>query len=183
MNELILNNNLILKQTTLDHAEELFQLVQKNRDYLREFLPWLDNSSKVDDTIESIKASDKELLETGTPRFSIFLEDEIIGTIAFHPINNFHKNGSIGYWIDKSHSGKGYMTEAAKAVVEYGFCVLNLNRIVIRCNTKNLASQKVAEKLGFQYEGTLRECENLYGQFADNKVYSMLKKEYEKIYK
>lgn len=176
--EIKLDDKLFLRQTTLDDAEEIFQVVDRNRDHLREFLPWLDFSTTVQDSIENIKESDLEFEESGTPRFCLILNDKMIGTISFHPINKLHKHGSIGYWMDKSFTRNGYLTKAAKALVKYGFEILDLNRIEIRCNTKNIASQRVAEKLGFCFEGTLRECENLYGVFADNKLYSLLRSEY-----
>ncbi len=70
------------------------------------------------------------------------------------------------------------MTRACRALVDYAFAKLQLNRVEIRCATGNLRSQAIPERLGFTREGTLREGEWLYDHFVDLIVYSMLAREW-----
>ena len=70
------------------------------------------------------------------------------------------------------------MTEAIKAALDYGFNEMNLNRIQALIDPRNDASKRVAEKHGFQYEGTFRDYEYEYGGFIDLNMYSVLKLEY-----
>ena len=87
----------------------------------------------------------------------------------------------IGYAISEKHWGKGYMTESVKAVIEYAFTNLPITLISAYCYPFNNRSQRVLEKCGFEYEGTLKNAEKRYdGKICDNKCYAILKnnKEY-----
>ena len=157
MIEIKVNEKLKIRQTLLEDAEDFFDIIEKNREYLRKYLPWLDSSRDLKRVEDSIIGSLREFKQSGTPRFSILFDNKIVGVIAFHPIDSFHKNASIGYWIDQDYSGKGLISKCAKVVVKFGFENLDLNRIFIRCHPDNIASQRIAEKLNFQLEGVLRE--------------------------
>jgi ribosomal-protein-alanine N-acetyltransferase len=86
--------------------------------------------------------------------FAIVLrnDDMLIGAIGL-VINQQHENAELGYWIGKPYWGNGYCTEAAKAVLHYGFTVLGLNRIYASHMSRNPASGRVMEKIGMKYEG------------------------------
>lgn len=86
----------------------------------------------------------------------------------------------IGYWLGEKYQGKGIMTKACKALIQYCFEELNLERIEIRVATENIKSQAIPERLGFQKEGCLRNAEVLYDQYIDLYVYGLLKKEFNK---
>jgi len=84
----------------------------------------------------------------------------------------------LGYWIGKEHEGNGIITSSCRRLLQYGFEVLMLNRIEIRCGVENVRSQRVPERLGFTKEGTLRQVENIRGQFIDHYLYSLLRDVY-----
>ncbi|MEV8024371.1 GNAT family N-acetyltransferase [Microbacterium sp. NPDC080220] len=89
--------------------------------------------------------------------WGIRLEGRWIGMIGLH---RFEKQGSaeIGFWMDASARGHGYLTEAATAVIDAGFAEpLRLARIQWRAIVGNVPSARVAQKLGFRYEGLLRQ--------------------------
>ena len=65
----------------------------------------------------------------------------------------------LGYWLDESHWGKGYMTEAVQSVLDYGFNTLQLSLITANCYPHNERSQQVLKRHGFIYEGTLHQAE------------------------
>ena len=100
----------------------------------------------------------------------------LLGAIDIH-INKIHRLAEIGYWIGKPFWSQGYCTEAAREVLRYGFEALNLNRIQARHMTKNPASGRVMEKLGMEYEGTLRQAHLRWDQFEDIAIYSILQDE------
>ncbi len=90
----------------------------------------------------------------------------------------------LGYAISEDYWNKGLMTEAVKAVIDYGFDKLKLDMISIYRGPKNIRSQRVIEKNGFTYEGVLREAYKIYdGTVRDLVCYSMKKSEYEAIRK
>ncbi|GAB1260606.1 GNAT family N-acetyltransferase [Aurantivibrio plasticivorans] len=170
--------NFSLEQLAISHASELYDLTIANRDYLREWLPWLDSITSSTDTINFIESTTRELEKFGAPHFAVFHEGAICGVAGFHQINSQHRTGSIGYWLAETYVGKGIITTAVKDLLKIGFCELNLNRIEIRCAENNSRSRAIPERLGFTYEATLRECEWLYSQFVNHAIYSMLASDY-----
>lgn len=104
-------------------------------------------------------------------------DKQLIGGMGFRrDLKN--ENAELGYWIGKPYWNRGYATEAAKAVVAYGFEVLKLNRIHARRFKRNPASGRVLEKIGMQYEGCLRQHIKKWDNFEDLMTYGMLKSDY-----
>ena len=160
------------------HAEELFALVERNREYLREWLPWVDNNKSVADTQEFIKISLKRFASNGSFTTGILYQGELAGVIELHEIDWSNQVTSIGYWLSASFQGKGLMTEACRTLVRYAFKELNLNRVEIRCATENKKSRAIPERLGFQQEGTMRQVLWLYNHYVDSVVYGILASEW-----
>lgn len=169
---------MVLEQLKLAHAKELYELTEANREYLREWLPWLDSIKSSSDTEKFIESTIKESSAGGAPNFAVLCEGSICGVVGFHEINKQHKIGSIGYWLAQDYSGKGIMTKAVKDLLEIGFRDLNLNKIEIRCAENNIKSRAISERLGFTYEATLRDCEWLYSKYVNHAIYSILASEY-----
>jgi len=103
---------------------------------------------------------------------------EIIGTIGFMWIQNDNSSAEVGYSLSRDYWNKGIMTEALKAVIEYGFSFLNLNRIEAQHETTNPASGAVMRKCHMQKEGTLRSRLMNKGKFVDVDLYAILKKDF-----
>jgi ribosomal-protein-alanine N-acetyltransferase len=105
-------------------------------------------------------------------------ERKLIGTCGFANWSPSDFRGEIGYALSRKYWGKGYMTEAVRAVIAFGFRTLQLNRIEARCEIKNIASARVIEKAGMKFEGILRQHAFYKGAFRDLKMYSILRKEW-----
>jgi ribosomal-protein-serine acetyltransferase len=163
------------------HAEELFQLIEANRASLRQWLPWLDWSNSPADTAEHIRPSQSLYRESNGFAAGIWIDNQLAGSIGLHTIDSRHRSSSIGYWLSEQFRGRGAMTRACWAVVNTGFEYYRLHRIEIRCATGNQKSCAVARRLGFIYEGTLREAEWLYDHFVDLAVYSMLEQDWSRL--
>jgi len=109
---------------------------------------------------------------------------KVIGSIAlsedkFRPDVN---SMELGYSLSESYWGRGLMPEAAEALIEYAFDVLKLDVLMIKTGLDNTRSQRVIEKCGFTYEGTLRKIYRMYdGTVKEVRCYSILREEYEKI--
>ncbi len=88
------------------------------------------------------------------------------------------RQGEIGYEFAPEHWGQGYATEAAGAMLRYGFEVLRLHRVQANCVAENVASARVLEKLGMQREGRLRENEWFKGRWWDTLLYAILDREW-----
>ncbi len=100
----------------------------------------------------------------------------VIGSMALS-VNKNHNRGELGYMIAKERWNHGCCTEAAHAIVRYGFTTLGLNRIQAMHFPRNPASGRVMQKLGMNREGLLRQYVNNRGTPEDVEMYSMLRTE------
>ncbi len=172
----ILDDNIQLKALNIENSPALLKRVQENRQYLRQWLSWVSDEKKdIEDFIqETIQQRERNLgIQMG-----IFFEDNIIGMIGHHQIAWRNKITSLGYWLARDFTGKGIMTKACKAIIDYSFNELNLNRIEIGAAVENKASRAIPERLGFKLEGILRQREWLYDHFVDHAQYGLLKEEW-----
>jgi len=88
-----------------------------------------------------------------------------------------HQHAEIGYWIGVPYWGNGYATEAARALVGYGFETLQLHRIYASHTANNPASGEVLRKIGMKYEGRMREHLVKWGEYQDLDFYGMVRGE------
>lgn len=174
-----ITEHLKLRPLKLSDTHALFALTEANRNYLRQWLPWLDDNQKADDTRQFIQTSLEKAQTRDEYVSAICCDQKIVGMIGLHDISWPNRSGGIGYWLAKSQQGEGMMTRACQSMMDYGFTTLNLNRIDICCAAKNSRSEAVAKRLGLTYEGLLRDAEWLYDHFVDHKVYSMLRREWQ----
>lgn len=105
-------------------------------------------------------------------------DDVLLGTCGFNSWDRGNYLSSIGYELGLPHWGQGIMTEALRAVLDYGFANMALNRVEAEVVPGNLASERVLQKLGFQREGLLREKGFWGGAFHDLTLFALLKADY-----
>lgn len=98
----------------------------------------------------------------------------VVGTVSLDPISAAHRRGELGYMIAREHWNHGYCTEAAQAMVAYGFEQLDLNRIQAMHFPRNPASGRVMQKLGMTEEGTLRQYVIGHGICEDVVMFAIL---------
>jgi len=98
----------------------------------------------------------------------------LIGAIGLM-MDRGHSRAEMGYWIGKPFWGHGYATEAARAVIGYGFDTLALHRIFAHHMNRNPASGRVLEKAGMKFEGELRQHFLKWGKFEDERIYGILR--------
>jgi ribosomal-protein-alanine N-acetyltransferase len=104
-------------------------------------------------------------------------DQQLVGAVGLHP-DMAHKRAELGYWIGVPYWGNGYATEAARAVVAYGFGELDLNRIYASHFEGNNASARVLQKIGMRHEGCQRGHILKWGRFLDSQLYGMLRPEW-----
>ncbi|MDQ1232540.1 ribosomal-protein-alanine N-acetyltransferase [Paenibacillus sp. SORGH_AS306] len=131
-----------------------------------------DTKAYVEEAIAQQQQSSRQDYE-----FAICLKDEgvLMGGIGIHVHNT---NAEIGYVLNPDYQGNGYVTEAARAILAYGFETLDVHRIYATCRPANIASEKVMQKIGMTCEGIMREHWYYKGEFHDSSLYSILAKEY-----
>jgi len=164
-----------LRQITEDDAEPLTLLIERNRSHLRQWLPWLDSSTCIEDTARFIGRSIEQAGDENGYTFGIVCEGVLAGVIGQHYLDSPNRRTEFGYWLDAGHQGRGIVTRAAARLTDYAFTDQDCNRVILHCAVGNTRSRAVAERLGFVQEGILREAEWLYDHYVDLVVYSMLK--------
>lgn len=127
-----------------------------------------------------IKISKEKTKKKQEYHFAIALNktDEFIGTIGLIRIDKRDNRGEIGYWLGKPYRGKGYVPEACKLIINFGFKNIKLHKIVIECAKENKASKKVIDKMKAKLEGVLRKNSFVGGKHRDSLYHGILKKEW-----
>jgi RimJ/RimL family protein N-acetyltransferase len=105
-------------------------------------------------------------------------EDKLIGGCSINVSNPENREGWIGYCLNRRFWGRGYATETAKALVDFGFTRLSLHRIFATCDPANAASAHVLEKVGMEREGRIREHVWAKGKWRDSLLYAVLEQEH-----
>ena len=103
---------------------------------------------------------------------------DLLGAAGLVEVNRRHERAELGFWVGRPYWGRGYATEAVRAVIEYGFSVLGLHRIAATHLSRNLASGRVMEKCGMVHEAHLREHARKGGVFEDVDVRGILHDEW-----
>jgi ribosomal-protein-serine acetyltransferase len=170
-----------LRPIQMADAPEFFQLIDRNRAYLREWLGWVDGMGTVADLEKFIAMRIHLASEKSDLCFLIWHQKRMAGILHLVGIDAQNRRAVIGYWIGQQFRGQGIVKRATTKLVDYAFTELhlNLNRLEIRCATGNRASQAIPRALGFKEEGLLRDNEWLYDHFVDHVVFSMLKRDWQ----
>ena len=174
--KLRVSDSVDLRQIAEDDAEDLTELIDRNRAHLKEWLPWLDNSTGIHDTARFIGRSMEQAEDSNGLTFGIVCNGELAGVIGQHYLDWLNRRTELGYWINAAHQGRGIVTGATARLTDYSFVEQDCNRVILHCAVGNTKSRAVAERLGFVQEGILREAEWLYDHYVDLVVYSMLKR-------
>jgi ribosomal-protein-serine acetyltransferase len=156
------------------YAEELFALTDRNRTFLRQWLPWLDGTTTVEDTRNFLIQQIHRFAGGEGLHVTIFYDDMIAGVAAFNSIDRTNGIGYIGYWLGEEFNGKGIMTAVVQDLIVIGRDYYSLQKIDVRCATANSKSRAVPARLGFRHEGTLQRAERVYDQWYDHEVYAIL---------
>lgn len=160
-------------------ASDIFNAIDRQREYLRQWLPWVDPTKSVEDTKSFIRESMAKN-SNGAQLTTFILDGEkVVGSVGAVRFDKDHRSCEIGYWLSEDMQGRGIMTKACRCFIGHLFQKKNLNRIEIKVASENVRSQKVPLRLGCQKEGTLREALLLYGKFHDIELFSLLRDEWE----
>jgi len=149
-------------------------------DEVTKYMPF-DTYKNREDAIDRIKfciENNKEIEKPLLWAIEYKEDGKLIGGIDFVKWDEDSHVAEVGYILNRKYWNKGIMTEALKEVIKFGFEKMELNRIEILCDERNIASSKVIEKNGLKYEGMLRQKMHVKNEYINLKVYSILKEEY-----
>ncbi len=168
----------MVREATIKDAEAIFQLIDTDRGYLREWLPFVDFTHSARDTaqfLKSVTAKDNhsDLI------FAILVSDAVAGIIGFKTMDFLNRKLEIGYWLAETQQGKGIVCRSCAALIRYAFTAMGMNRIQIKVAVGNSKSSRIPERLGFKLEGIERAGELIRHKYVDLQVYSLLKQEWQ----
>ncbi len=162
----------------LSDASALAGLVADNIGHLRTFMPKVTS-------LDTLAATEQYLLFAEEARsigeifeWHIFSNEHLCGAIRLNHIELENRKASVGYFLGEKFQGSGVATASVRAVLHFAFERLGFNRIELRCASDNVASQRVAERLGFSWEGMLRQAEMIDGVYLDHFVYGLLRHDF-----
>jgi ribosomal-protein-serine acetyltransferase len=170
-----LDEHLRIRSLTPGDAEELFVLVDANREHLRPWMTWEPDTNGPGDVrafIERSRASTHDVEANG-----LFLDGVIVGTTGL-TVDAMNEQGELGYWLAAHHQGKGLITRACARFITWGFDELALGRISLLAAVGNARSRAVAERLGMTQEGILRSAVKVASGRLDLVTYSILPSEW-----
>ena len=163
-----------IRQWRIDDAEDLAKALNNKKilDNLRDGIPYPYTMQDAKEYITATLNADKEMIYA----FAIAIDNKVIGSIGVFRKANIHsRTAEIGYYIGEPYWGKGIGTCALRQACDYIFLNTDIIRIFAEPFAHNIASCRILEKCGFEYEGTLRKNAVKNGIVTDMKMYSILK--------
>lgn len=168
-----IDDNIRLELIEKKHAKSIFDMVDSNRDHLRTWLPFVDKMVDITFTKGFIKSTMERHQDGHEFAFVVYHKNSMVGRVGVYKIDAEKKVGEIGYWIIEKSQGHGIITKSCKTLIDFCFNDLQLQRIEIKCGTKNFKSKAIPERLDFTYEGILPRGELLYDNYIDLDVYAL----------
>ncbi len=165
-----------IRKWKLEDAKDLAAALSNTKilDNLRDGLPYPYTEQDGIEYISEMLFADKN----ESFAFAITVDKKVIGSIgAFRQKNIHRQTAELGYYIAEDYWGKGIMTEAVKQICRFVFDHSDIIRIYAEPFAYNVASCRVLEKAGFQYEGTLRNNAVKNGKIVDMKMFALLKRD------
>lgn len=168
---------LILRKITHEDMNDMF--VYTSNDEVSRYVTW-DTHRTLTDTKQFIDLVLHNYANKKIAPWAIEhkVTKKMIGTIDFVSWSPSHHVAEIGYVLSQDFWGKGLMTEAARAIIAFGFEKMELVRIQARCISENLGSERVMQKAGMTLEGIMRKAMLTKGAHRDMKLYAILKEEF-----
>ena len=173
-----LSDGITLTEVRINDAPDIFRTLDANREYFGRWLPFVEYTYTVDDSVAFLEMFLKTPGGTKEYLFAIRDNGQFVGLIGFKSTDPENFRTEIGYWLREESQGKGIMTRAVDRLCRFAFDNMNMNRVQIRCAVGNTRSGNIPRRLGFRLEGVERAGELLTGgKFVDVEVYSMLKED------
>lgn len=169
-----------IREAIYEDAEIIYEAIDKHREDLRIWLPFVDGLNSVADEQSFLESTLKVPYKERDVVYIIEKGFAICGLIGFHFSDRANHRTEIGYWLLPEFRGKGVITRAVHYLCQWAFFEKDFNRIQVRCAVGNQPSNAIPQRLGFTLEGTERDGELLSsGEYTDINVYSLLRKELE----
>lgn len=178
MGNISVNKNIRLETAKISMAPEIFASIDRDREYLKKWLPFVEMTCLVSDTEIFLKSIINQKGKKEDEIYTIWYKEEFAGLIAFKDTDWVNHKTELGYWLAEKMQGKGIVTASINKLIAFAFQKLKLNRIQIKVAVGNTKSSAIPKRLGFQFEGIERGSEFHKNKYHDLEIYSLLKKDW-----
>jgi RimJ/RimL family protein N-acetyltransferase len=181
--ETIETERLLIRPPRPGDGKAMNEAVCESLDHLKRWMAW----ARHEPSVEEQEARSRRMaaaFKTRSEDIALYIFERktgrLLGATGIHAIDWSVPRAEIGYWLRVGETGKGYITEAVRAVTDYAFTHFQAERIEIRCEPANKRSAAVAERCGYTLEGQLRnQMRDASGDLRDTLVYGMIRSEWE----
>ena len=173
----LVTERLVIRSPASTDAPQLMEAIAETLETLRPWMPWADHIPTLAETEENCRKAEEAFRDGKDNRFHLFLRESptFVGGSGLHRIDWSIPKVEIGYWVRTSCRGKGYVTEAVQEIARYAIEELRASRVEIRMGATNTRSRRVPERLGFTFEGILRnDARHVDGTLLDTCIYAKI---------
>jgi ribosomal-protein-serine acetyltransferase len=167
---------ILIRPYRAQDIEALFAAVRQSIAELSPWLPWCHANYAIEETREFVLSRAEAWKNETEYAFAVCnaVSGSYLGGVGLNQINHIHKVANLGYWVRTGATGRSVATTAARLAARFSFEQLGLRRIEILAAIDNVASQRVAEKVGATREGVLRGRLLINGESRDAVMFSLL---------
>jgi len=172
------SDRLTIRAPRVGDGAEINAAVRETFDDLKIWMPWAQQIPTLEESEIFVRGAQCQFLAREDLTLFLFLKDTntLVGSSGLHRINWAIPKFEIGYWCRKHFQGQGYITESTEAITKFAFEILGAKRVEIRCDTKNVRSQRIPDRLGFKLEGTFRnDSLSPAGELRDTLIFAKIK--------
>jgi len=157
-------------------GSELWEAVEGSRWHLERWLPWVPFNNTRDASLRYAEACTLDWDAGRAVRFAIRdkASHGLLGVVGLDSCVHLHRSCELGYWLRREATGRGLMTEAAKAAVQFAFSAMGVHRIRCAAATDNVPSLRVILRLEFRFEGIARQAELVGSRWLDHALFARL---------
>ncbi len=170
------DGKIIVRTYREDDANALYEAARESISEVSVWLPWCHENYSIEESREFVSSRARAAKSDEWYSFATFEKDSgrFLGGVGLNFFNRVHQIANLGYWVRTSAIGRGVATRATRLVARFGFAQLGLHRIEILAAVDNIASQRVAEKVGAVREAVLRKRLLIRGESQDAVMFSLL---------
>lgn len=167
-----------LRALEFSDADALWDCLQRNRAYLQAWIDWVGHCQSQDQVLDYIQECIDGAERQESLTMAIVQQNRLIGIISLQGWNRQLNLAELGFWIEESMQGKGYIRTAIGLMLRFGFGELKLQKVELNCAANNTRVIRLLQYLNFKIEGVLRRSTLGKGLLTDKVVFGLLKEEY-----
>lgn len=169
-------NRTELSPIEVTDGNELWDAIEGSRWHLERWLPWVPFNNSRETSLRYAEACILDWDAGRAVRFAIRdkASSELLGVVGLDSCIHLHRSCELGYWLKREATGRGLMTEAAKAAIHFAFSTMGVHRIRCAAATDNVPSLRVILRLEFRFEGIARQAELVGSRWLDHALFARL---------